>query len=170
MPKGTFENPEERIRKIKEKRALQNMSFLLGDNNPSKRPEVREKIKLARKRRKERLGCINLPETREKIRKARLKQIFPIKDTSIEVKLQKELEKRKIMFEKHKPILGQPDIFIEPNICIFADGNYWHNRPERIERDKYVNQKLKEQNYQIYRFWEYDINDSIEKCVNKIKI
>jgi len=50
------------------------MSFLNGENNPSKRPEVKIKIRLARQRRKEKLGCINLPETREKQRLNALKQ------------------------------------------------------------------------------------------------
>ena len=31
---------------------------------------------------------------------------------------------------KHKGVLrAQPDIFIEPNICIFVDGDYWHCNP-----------------------------------------
>ena len=65
-----------------------------------------------------------------KLRQKRLHQIFPKKDTKIEIILQKELTKRDIPFVTHKALFGQPDIFIEPNICVFADGDYWHNYPE----------------------------------------
>ena len=60
-------------------------------------------------------------EIREKIRLSRLGRHLPIKDTSIEIALQKALKERGIKFETHKTIFGQPDIFIKPNICIFAD-------------------------------------------------
>jgi len=105
---------------------------------------------------------------KQKIRMKRMHQVFPQKDTSIEIKLQKELERRNIKFEKHKPILGQPDIFIEPNICIFADGDYWHNREEVKNRDMYVNKNLILQKYIVIRFKEHEINDSVEGCINKI--
>ena len=31
---------------------------------------------------------------------------------------------------KHKPIRGQPDVFIHPNICVFVDGDRWHANPK----------------------------------------
>jgi hypothetical protein len=52
------------------------------------------------------------------------------KDTSIEIILQNILKDNGIAFIKHKSIFGQPDIFINPNICIFCDGDYWHNFPK----------------------------------------
>jgi len=131
----------------------------MGEDNPSKRLSVRKKISNALK------GRVLTKEWKEKIKLARVKQILPTKDTSIEIKLQKELEKRNIKFEKHKSMLGQPDIFIEPNICIFADGDYWHTRPESVIRDKYVNLELKKQGYKILRFWEHNINNNIANCV-----
>lgn len=69
--------------------------------------------------------------TKKLIRKNRLAQVLPLKDTSIEIKIQEALLKEGVVFEKHKNIKGQPDIFIEPNICIFADGDYWHGNPEK---------------------------------------
>jgi hypothetical protein len=45
-------------------------------------------------------------------------------NTSIETKLQNWLKDQKISFETHYPVIGHPDIFIKPNICIFADGCY----------------------------------------------
>ena len=126
-------------------------------------------------------------EVLEKIRKARLKQVFPLTDTKIEKILQKRLREKGIKFEKHKSILGQPDIFIEQNICIFADGDYWHGNPmmfspndeitssggrkkvwEIWEKDEKINQKLIQNGYKVLRLWEEEINNNPEKCLQKI--
>ena len=127
------------------------------------------------------------PEMRELSRKNRLHQVFPAKDTNIEKILQKGLRKKGIKFEKHKPILGQPDIFIKPNICIFADGDYWHANPKFYnpdspilssrglkpaykiwEKDERIRQKLIQKGYQILPFWEDEIKKNPEKCLQKI--
>jgi len=124
----------------------------------------------------------NKPELREKMRLQRLNQVFPINDSSIEVKLQNGLKNLGIKFEKHKAIFGQPDIFIEPNICIFADGCYWHNCPVCFDRNELngfqrkrqfidiaVTQKLINDGHVVLRFWEHDINENFEnKVLNKI--
>ena len=97
------------------------------------------------------------------------------------------LQKKGIKFEKHIPILGQPDIFIEPNTCIFADGDYWHGNPtvfspndeitssggrkkvwEIWEKDEKINQKLIQKGYNVLRLWEDDIKNNPEKCLRKI--
>jgi len=106
---------------------------------------------------------------REKIRLNRLKQVFPKKDTDIEVALQEGLRKEGIPFRTHVPLMGQPDIFIEPNLCIFADGDYWHQRPEQIERDKRVNRYLIDKGYKIMRFWEWEINFLLSSMLEAIK-
>ena len=94
----------------------------------------------------------------------RLKQILPFKDTSIEIKLQNILKENGIKFQKHYPILGQPDIFIKPNICIFADGCYWHKCPEcgyvdlkTNEKDAKITTELQKQGYVVIRLWEHQI-------------
>lgn len=106
---------------------------------------------------------------RQKLREKRLHQIFPQKDTKIELKLQEALNYENIQYQTHKPIFGQPDIFIEPNICIFADGEYWHNKPKAIERDLVVNKHLISNGYTVLRFREHEINQEIKKCISKIK-
>lgn len=104
----------------------------------------------------------------DEVKTKRLLQIFPVKDTSIEIKLQKALKNKGIEFETHKPIFGQPDIFIKPNICIFADGDYWHKIPKSIPRDKIVNVTLQLMGYKVLRFWEHDIKQRLEWCINQI--
>ena len=115
-------------------------------------------------------GRKHTKEAIEKIKKARLNQILPIKDTSIEVKIQNELNKRNIMYKKHIPVCGcQPDIvFPEKKIVIFCDGDYWHNLPERIKSDLKQNFVLKENGWKVLRFWEHDINNNLDICMNKI--
>jgi len=130
------------------------------------------------------------PERREYARQLRLKQISPLQDTSIEKKIQESLMKENISFRVHEPILGQPDIFIEPNICIFVDGCYWHGCEQCLDRNKlelwirekkakdlFVTQNLINRGYKVLRFWEHDIKnnlngiiESIEKEVNEVQI
>lgn len=88
-------------------------------------------------------------------------RVFPKKDTSIEIKLQGLLRYNNINFETHKPIFGQPDLFIEPNICIFADGDYWHNMPKMLIRDQEVNDNLTNNGYCVLRISESVINNDL---------
>lgn len=107
-------------------------------------------------------------KARESLNQRRPYMITPFKDTSIEIKIQKLLRDNGIDFETHYPILGQPDIFIKPNIAIFCDGDYWHNLPKAVERDKYVNETLRSQGYIIIRLWENEINSSLDSCLSRI--
>lgn len=101
----------------------------------------------------------------DEVKAKRLLQVIPIKDTSIEVALQNALKEKGIEFEKHKPIFGQPDIFIEPNICIFADGDYWHNLEKSKKRDAEVNITLQLMGYKVIRLWEHDIKKRLGWCI-----
>lgn len=129
-------------------------------------------------------------EGRERCRLQRLKQEFKQRDTNIELLLQSALKDENINFIKHKPIkignlLMYPDIFIEPNICIFADGDYWHAFPGKytaeqvlIENttameiwayDENANITLTKKGYKVLRFWEHDILDNINFCISEVQ-
>lgn len=109
-------------------------------------------------------------KSKKKIRKARAMQKFPFNDTKIEVILQKALQEEKIKYETQKYSLpGTPDIFIKPNVCIFADGDYWHNRPGEQKKDKRINKQLKDMDYIVLRFWEHEILTNINNCIKRIK-
>ena len=111
------------------------------------------------------------PETKEKIREKRKKQVFPTRDTVIEQTIQHQLEKAGIEYDKHKPIklssgrYHQADILLEPHseqykgVVIEADGDYWHNRPEAKERDKAITSDLFNQGYYVMRLPEKHIKD-----------
>ena len=126
-------------------------------------PVNKEKFSLAH------IGKKHSKETKTKIKAARAKQVIPFRDTKIEIALQKELKRRKITFKKHVSLIGQPDIFIEPNVCIFADGDYWHNRQGSQSHDLEVTRKLTEQNYFVLRFWGSEINKDIKSIGDRIE-
>jgi DNA mismatch endonuclease, patch repair protein len=127
-------------------------------------------------------------ETKLKIRAARLTQKIPGKNTIPEKAIQKELKNRQIKFIKHKPIICCiPDVFIEPNICIFADGDFYHAHPHKYKpndivpminkkakdirlKDKKINKELIKNNYKVLRFWETDIKKDIGSIGDRIQL
>ncbi len=91
--------------------------------------------------------------------------------TSIEIKMAEELERREINYiEQYN--LGDKFLldFLLPEygIVIECDGDYWHNLPQNIKRDKAKNAYIKACGYSLYRFWEHEINTDIEACVDVI--
>lgn len=133
-------------------------------------------------------GKIVSEESKRKIKIARLRQIIPVKDTSIEIIIQNALKNFAIVFETHKSIIGQPDIFInkekfnlEKSICIFCDGCWWHGCEKcynenvlsdwiktRKIADLSITQRLQEKGCTVLRFWEHDIKNNIEKVLKII--
>jgi DNA mismatch endonuclease (patch repair protein) len=114
------------------------------------------------------------------------------KDTSIEVKLRKELWRRGYRYRKNcKDVFGRPDIcFKNKKVAIFCDSEFWHGKDyldkkslpktnqdfwerklkRNIERDKKVNKELKKQGWKVLRFWGREINQNLDICIEKIEI
>ena len=117
-------------------------------------------------------------EMKENLRAKRLKQIFPIKDSLLERQGQTIMNIRGIPYSTHKAILGQPDIFIEPNTCIFLDGCYWHGchecfgfntrRSVQWYKDFRIKQQLELEGYRVIRVWEHDI-DKFNQILDKVR-
>ena len=70
----------------------------------------------------------------------------------------------------------------ELKIAIEVDGDYWHSNPKiynknnmnkmqiaNFNHDKRKNTFLKNRNWLVLRFWESDIYDNLNKCMNKIE-
>lgn len=110
-------------------------------------------------------------ETKKKLRCARLNQIIPTKNTSIERKLGKALEKNNIPFEAQVPLLEkfQVDFLVDDNLVIECWGNYWHNYPEGLEKDVMRENELKNAGYDFISFWGHEIREDVDSCVNRIK-
>jgi glycosyltransferase involved in cell wall biosynthesis len=62
----------------------------------------------------------------------------------------------------------QCDLFIEPNIIIECDGDYFHNYPNGKEIDRIRTKELNDQGYKLIRFWEHEIKEDINLCKKKI--
>jgi len=134
--------------------------------------------------------------TRKKMRVARSTAVFPRIDTKIEKILQELCDSAGIKYQKHKSFnLGfqyhQTDLFIEPNICIEADGVYWHAHPKYYKpdviihrahknkkqmtakdvraRDRKITRTMEKQGLIVLRFWADEIKETPEKCLQKIK-
>jgi very-short-patch-repair endonuclease len=82
------------------------------------------------------------------------------KETGIELKLQELLTDMGIAFVVQKPLLGVTvaDIFIEPNVAIFADGTYWHSGAMKEYKDGEKTKALKRGGYVVLRLTEKEIN------------
>ena len=126
------------------------------------------------------LGTKKSEETKQKIRIARLNNPLSVfKDTNIELKIEAELIKRGINYQKQVPLckIARVDFYLpEYRIVIQADGCYWHNCPIHggTKFTKSVEKSIKQDNiltfngFNVYRFWEHDIKKSVEDCINKI--
>jgi DNA mismatch endonuclease (patch repair protein) len=121
-------------------------------------------------------------ESKKIMREKRAKQIIPKKDTKPERMLQVALSLEGIKFRTHEPITGQPDIFVEPNICLFVDGCYWHGCVQcfgesiltqemprnNLARDQKVNDDLMKQGNIVLRIWEHDMLKNTKQEANNI--
>lgn len=100
-----------------------------------------------------------------------------------------------LRYRKQYKIDGKPDfVFIRPRVAVFCDGDFWHGNNWRlrklssleeelsgytpfwrekilrnIERDKKVNQLLKEQGWEVVRFWESDILSDAPSCAKFVQ-
>jgi len=91
-------------------------------------------------------------------------------ETSIEKIIEKQLMGNHIPYIKQIPLLGITiaDFLLPNKIVIYADGDYWHTLPGRKEKDMIINQKLAENGYKVYRFWEKDIRKTKGECIQTI--
>jgi len=116
------------------------------------------------------IGRKHHEESKEKIsttRKIRIKEgkiihITPMKDTSIEVKIQNFLKELEIDFFTHYHMSIEHyyrcDIFIPSlNLVIECDGDYWHKYPIGRDIDKIRTSELIERGFKVLRLWENEI-------------
>jgi len=123
-------------------------------------------------------GHIVTFDTKKKIKEARARQILPIINTKIEVKIQNFLKQSGITFFTHQYIKEiehgyQCDILIPSmNLIIECDGNYWHKYPIGKDIDHIRTKELIENGFKVLRLWEHEINrmtfDEFQNKLNNI--
>lgn len=118
-------------------------------------------------------------------------QAVKSKGSKIEKLLSSELWKNGYRYRKNdKTVFGKPDLtFKKFKIAIFVDSEFWHGKDweirindhksnieywkkkieRNIERDKEVNEYLKNNNWIVLRFWGKDIITNLSDCISKIK-
>ena len=91
-------------------------------------------------------------------------------NTALELVVQRLLRQAEIKFCAHKRVdRFVPDLFVEPRVCIFVDGKYWHCRPERVKSDLRITQNLRDLGYAVVRLSEDAINKDPDGCVKLVK-
>lgn len=109
------------------------------------------------------------------------------RDTKVELMLRKALYRFGIRYRVNSSkVFGKPDISIRKyKIAIFIDGDWWHGRnyekeshkytefwqekiSKNMKRDEQVNSKLKEQGWEVFRFWQKDIEKNPSKFVDLV--
>src|SRR5690606_13173716 len=114
------------------------------------------------------------------------------KNTKPELLFRKALWKKGVRYRiNSKKLPGKPDVSIEKyKLAIFIDGEFWHgyNWDERkpkmktnaafwipkiernMQRDEKVNRELNALGYTVFRFWEQEIKNEIDKCLNDVLV
>ena len=93
----------------------------------------------------------------------RMTQVLPVKDTSIELKIQNYLKELNITFFTHQYIKEiehgyQCDILIPSiNLVIECDGDYWHKYPVGNDIDHIRTSELLQKGFKVLRLWENEI-------------
>ncbi len=125
------------------------------------------------------MDCLT-PKQRKKVMQANKGH-----DTSIEIILRKALWHQGIRYRKNYKICScHPDIVITKyKIAIFCDGDFWHGAPnanhkfktnskfwtEKIKRNKERDLEntieLRDNHWDVLRFWESDIRKNLDMCV-----
>lgn len=112
------------------------------------------------------------------------------KGTKLEILFGKLLWNAGIRYRKNdKSVAGKPDFVIKKaRIAIFCDGEFWHGRnwdvrkydhksncefwyskiERNMERDKEVNDELQKCGWKVFRFWETEIKQKPDVCLNTI--
>ena len=128
--------------------------------------------------------------------KARQLGLFGL-PTGLEIKMEKALRKYKIRYSsQYRYGIGIMDFHLpEGNIALFVDGGVWHADPilykpndtlffksktskkewktmtaeDVWKKDRIHNDYLKSKGYTVVRFWEREIEDDIDHCIEIIK-
>lgn len=85
-----------------------------------------------------------------------------------------------------RDVPGCPDIaWIGRRVAVFVDGAFWHGHPSayrngqsgpfwdvkianNMKRDAQVNETLQQAGWTVIRFWDFEIDDSIDQCVEAV--
>lgn len=153
-------------KKLTEERKSKLKLMNLGENNSfyGKHHSIESKKKISQKNK----GLKRSNLVKLKMKEKRKLRILPVKDTTIEVKMQNFLKELNIEFVTHQYMKDiehgyQCDIMIpvqegiEKKTIIECYGNYWHNYPVAREIDNIRCTELRKAGWRVLVFWESEI-------------
>src|SRR5947207_2538735 len=83
---------------------------------------------------------------------------------------------------------GKPDVaFTRWRVAVFVDGCFWHGHPDHFtpgksgaywdakiartqERDRLANATLKADGWDVLRFWDFEVEDDLARCVDAVAV
>ena len=86
-------------------------------------------------------------------------------DTSIELKVQEQLDEIGVKYIKQKVIYDENRVYVidfyipSLKLVIECNGDYWHTRQDRVERDNMLKKYVESTGRKIVFIWEHEIND-----------
>lgn len=96
-------------------------------------------------------------------------------ETSIEQRFREALERRGLRkgidFATQYPMRHSFILdfaFPDKKIAIEVDGRKWHSTGVAKQRDGFKNHILKQQGWAVYRFWEEEILERVDECVEQV--
>lgn len=102
------------------------------------------------------------------------KKLLALSSSSIEIKIENVLKDLNIEYVKQKRLVTAKRAFYldfwipKYELVIECNGEYWHRLPDKIIRDKILENSCIKHNKNILWLWENEINNDIDSCKNKI--
>ncbi len=112
------------------------------------------------------------------------------KNTRVELVLRQALWRLGLRYRIHYRVTGSPDIaFVRQKVAVFCDSTFWHGRDwekkkarlvsrrdywiarieRNINRDRRVDDELRQRGWRVLRFWEDDVYRKLNACVEQIR-
>lgn len=127
------------------------------------RPEVKEKRSMSQKLVWSKLSYEERIKRTTPGNTVRTKNAMKTQISSIELKVAGQLDCLGIRYIQQKELCGGKfyvDFYIpEFRIVIECNGDYWHRLPNRIQRDKELEEYVKQSGREVIFIWEHEIND-----------
>jgi DNA mismatch endonuclease (patch repair protein) len=110
------------------------------------------------------------------------------KDTKPELAVRRALWQNGVRGWRCHPraVPGKPDLaFTRWHVAVFVDGRFWHGHPDYFtpgksgsywdakiartqERDRIANLALQAQGWEVLRFWDFEVEESLDYCLQRI--
>jgi len=124
-------------------------------------------------------------DTFDKKKRSQIMKAIKSKNTKLEQKVFKELQRRGLRFRTN--VANLPGKIKKHKIVIFIDSCFWHGCPlhcrmpktnieywqnkikKNRERDKLITKTYEKKNWHILRIWEHELKENFDETIDKIE-